>query len=214
MAVVSGVLYPLIAEGAHDTAGTTLLGLAPDDVNGFGTGEFENALPPCATRWDRMFSKVTYTISVLGTSGTAPTSWSLAARFEQHLAHTQGYQYQFGAWAPLQDEQLAMCIAEGVGFYCPTSTASGVGAPPRSAAAYGVIADSTAQADDGSGTLANSLVVLKAGNLSGALIKKRITVSRSVTNQLGGVRVKLKPTITGGDATTRIILSAQALGVR
>lgn len=210
---MSGVLYPLIAEGAHDSSGTTLIGIAADG-SGNTTGEFENALPPCGTRWDRMFSKVVYTISVLGTSGTTPTSWSLGARFEQHLAHTQGYQFQFGTWAPLQDEQLAACVQEGVGFYCPTSTVNYAGQPTRSAATYGIIADSTAQADDGSGVLASALTVPAGGQTSGVLITKRITASRTVINQLGGMRVRLKPTITGGDTTTRIILSAQALGVR
>lgn len=209
---MSGVSYVLIAEGAHDSS-NNLIGIAPDS-GGYATGEFENALPPCGTRWDRMFRQVTYTISVLGTSGTAPSSWSLAARFEQHLAHTQGYQNQFGSWGPLQDEQLAKCVLEGVGFYCATSTVSGAASAPAKASTYGVIADSTATADDASGTLPNSLTVPVGGSGSGALITKRITISRTVTNQLGGMRVRLQPTITGGDSTTRIILSATALGVR
>ena len=112
---MSGVTFPLIAEGAHN--GSSLVGLAPPDGGGYSTTELENFVPQSETRWARMFRQVTYVISVLGTTGTAPTSWSLSARFEQFLAHTQGYQYQFPIWAPLQVEQIERCIAEGVGWY-------------------------------------------------------------------------------------------------
>lgn len=203
---MSGIVYPLIAEGAHN--GGQLVGLAPPDGGGYSVTELENYVPQCETRWARMFSQVTYVVSVVGTTGTAPTSWSLGARFEQHIAHTQGYQYQMPTWAPLQREQVERCIAEGVGWYGPGQSPAGL------ASGYGVLCTDQTPSEDGSGVLPSGLSIPVAGTPSATLITKRVTVSRTVTHQLGGVRVAFLPAITGGDATTRIVLSVIAEGVR
>lgn len=203
---MSGVTYILIGEGAHN--GVAIAGLAAPDGSGYSTTELENYVPQCETRWARMFRKVTYAVSVIGATGTAPTSWTLAARFEQLLAHTQGYQYQFPTWVPLQTEQVERCIAEGVGWYGPGQS------PPAQASSYGIIATETTQADDGSGVLASALTVKSAGDATATLLAKRVTVSRTVVDQLGGMRVAFLPAITGGDSTTRIVLSVTATGVR
>lgn len=204
--MTGGITYPLIAEGAH--SGSALVGLRPD-VSGYSETLLENFLPACDTLWHKMFAKVTYTISVIGTTGTAPSSWSLGARFEQYVPHTLGYQNEFPTWAPLSRAQLAACIAEGVGWGDETDPA-----------AFGVIASSTTVPDFAtSGALPNGLTNTElplAGSAVAAmnLITTRVTRSRTVLNQMSGVRIRFAPVITGGDATTQILLSASATGVR
>lgn len=202
-----GIDFPLIAEGAH-TNGGALMGLRPD-VSGYSETLLENFLPPCDTLWHKMFRQVCYTISVVGTTGTAPTSWSLGARFEQYVPHTIGYQRQFPTWAPLSRRQLDRCIEEGVGWGGETD--------PK---AFGVIADSNSIPDFAtSGTLPSGLTNTQlplAGTAAASmnLVTTRVTRSRTVINQLGGVRIRFAPVITGGDTTTQILLSAHATGIR
>jgi hypothetical protein len=206
--MTGGHTFILIAEGARDNAGTSLVGLRPD-VSGYSETPLENFLPQCDTLWHKMFRQVTYTLSVIGTTGTAPTSWSLGARFEQRLSHTLGYQNQFPTWAPLSRRQLGTCLAEGIGWGGETNPAS-----------FGVIASSTSVPDFAtSGTLPNGLTTTDlpvGGSAPSAmnLITTRVTRSRTVVNQMSGVRIRFAPTITGGDSTTRILLSATATGVR
>lgn len=199
---MSGVNFMLIAEGAHDGGGN-VIGLRPD-VAGFSVTPEENFFPRCETLWHKMFRQVTYQVSVIGTTGTAPTSWSLGARFEQYIPHTQGYANEMWGWAPIDRPQLVSCIAEGVGWGSETN--------PQ---AFGVIADSTTVPDfAASGVLPSGVTVPIAGTTSATFITARVTRSRTVTNQLSGMRVRLNPLITGGDATTRILLSVNAIGIR
>lgn len=204
---MSGIDYPLIAEGAHYPS--ALMGLRPSDGSGNSTTLLENWIPQCDTKWHKMFRELTFVVSVVGTTGTAPSAWSLGARFETMLHHTVGYQYQFPIWTPLQPEQIEECVAEGVGWY------GGTNAPPADGVGFGIIADSTSIPDGASsGTLASELsIVVGGGGLSLAAPPARVTVARTVTHQMGGVRVRFDPQITGGDATTQIILSASAHGI-
>lgn len=198
---MSGVTFPLIAEGQH--LSTALVGLRPN-VGGYSETAEENYLPRCETLWHKMFRQVTYTISVIGTTGTAPTSWSLGARFTQYLPHTQQYVNQLPTWAPLTRHQLASSISEGVSWGAETDPV-----------AWGVIADSTTIPDFATtGTLPNGVNVTAAGDVNATLITTRVTRSRTVTNQMQGIRVEFNPVITGGDSTTQILLSASATGVR
>lgn len=198
---MSGVLFPLIAEGQH--LGASLVGLRPD-VAGYSETAEENYFPRCETLWHKMFRRVTYTVSVIGTTGTAPSSWSLGARFEQFVPHTQQYGYALPAWAPLSRQQLAQAIEEGCGWGGETNPS-----------AFGVIASSATVPDFAtSGTLPNGLAVTTAGDTGATLITTRATRSRTVTNQQQGMRVRLAPVITGGDSTTQILLSVSATGVR
>lgn len=174
---------------------------------GYSNTALENWVPQVETKWHTQYDRVTYVLSVIGTTGTAPSSWSLGARFEQFLAHTEGFQDEYPSWGPLQDEQLATCIAEGVGWYGPG------GSPPSTAALYGTVASSATVADDASGVLPSGITVPASQDAS-ALRTARVTVSRTVTNQMGGMRVRFQPSITGGDSTTMILLSAVALGYR
>lgn len=207
MALMSGgITYPLIAEGAHNSS-NVLIGLRPD-VSGYSETGLENFIPFSDTLWHTMFEKVTYTISVVGTTGTAPTSWSLGARFEQYVPHTIGYQRQFPTWAPLSRAQLGTCIEERIGWGGETSPS-----------AFGVIASSTTVPDFAtSGALPNGLtntdLPLAGTGTSMTMLTSRVTRSRTIVNQLSGIRVRFAPVITGGDATTQIILSASATGVR
>ncbi len=205
---MSGHDFILIAEGARNNAGSALVGLRPD-VSGYSETPLENYLPQCDTLWHKMFRQVTYTISVIGTTGTAPSSWSLGARFEQYIPHTLGYQRQFPTWAPLSRRQLATCVAEGIGWGGETNPA-----------AFGVIASSATIPDFAtSGALPSGLVTsdLPVGGTAPSsmnLITTRVTRSRTITSQLSGIRVRFAPVITGGDSTTQILLSASATGVR
>lgn len=202
-----GITFPLIAEGAH-TSGGALMGLRPD-VGGYSETALENFLPQCDTLWHTMFERVTYTISVIGTTGTAPTSWELRGRFEHYVPNTIGYQRQFPTWAPLSRSQLESCIDEGIGWGGETDPS-----------AYGLIASSTSIPDFATtGTLPNGLTNTElpvAGSPASAmnLITTRVTRSRTVRNQMAGMRIRLRPVIVGGDATTQILLSASATGVR
>lgn len=198
---MTGVTFPLIAEGQH--LSTALVGLRPD-VTGYSETAEENYLPRCETLWHKMFRQVTYTISVIGTTGTAPSSWSLGARFEQFLPHTQQYGYTLPTWAPLSRSQLAKAIDEGVGWGGETNPT-----------AFGLIASSTTVPDFATtGTLPNGLAVPVAGTPGTTLITTRVTRSRTVINQQQGTRIRFAPVITGGDSTTQILLSATATGVR
>lgn len=199
---MSGVVFPLIAEGQH-TATNVIAGLRPD-VTGYSETPEENYFPRCETLWHKMFRQVTYSVSVIGTTGTAPTSWSLGARFEQFVPHTTQYSYALPVWAPLSREQLAKCIEEGIGWGGETNPA-----------AFGIIASSASVPDFATtGALPNGLTVNVGGDSAAALITTRVTRTRTVKNQMGGVRVRLNPVITGGDATTQILLSVNATGVR
>jgi hypothetical protein len=198
---MSGVVFPLVAEGQH--LSSALVGLRPD-VSGYSETAEEIYIPRCETLWHKQFRRVTYSISVFGTTGTAPTSWSLGARLEQFIPHTQQYGYALPTWAPLTAKQLEACVLEGEGFGGTTDPT-----------AWGVIADSTTFPDfTTSGALPSGLTVPVGGTTSATLITTRVTKSLTITNQQLGTRVRFNPVITGGDSTTQILLSASAVGVR
>lgn len=200
---MSGVTYPLIAEGQFNNAQNALVGLRPD-VEGMSTTPEENYFPRCETLWHKMFRQVTYTVSVVGTTGTAPSAWSLGARFEQLVNHTSQYRDMYPAWAPLSALQLEACIAEGTGW----------GDTPIPSA-FGIIANHTTVPDfETSGALPNELALSIAGTSDPVIATARVTRSLTVVNQLGGMRVRLQPSIAGGDETTQILLSVIATGVR
>lgn len=201
---MSGVLYQLISEGAHKSG--ALLGFRPDDGSGYSTTLLQNYVPQCENRFHTMFDRVIYTISVVGTAGTAPTAWSIGGRFEQYIQHTVGYQNQFPTWAPLSISQMETCIQEGEGF--------GGEVDPL---AFGTIATSTTIPDFAtSGVLPSGLSIPAGGATAPApvLLAARVTQSRTIVNQLGGMRIRFNPQITGGDATTQIQLTVTAQGIR
>ena len=217
-AITAGTSFQLV-----DAAGTALLPLATVAgitlKGGYSITELENRIPQVEAKFHDDYTFVKYVISVVGTIGTPPTSWSLGARFEQRVEHTQGFQFQFPIWAPLQPEQISAHVVEGVNWYGPgmvppqlnNNNYMAIGSPslgPVPADSFGIVATSAMIADDGSGVLPSGLVIPANGTIDATVLTARITVSRVISQALGHTSVRLQPYIVGGDSTTRIILTA------
>ena len=202
--LMSGVTFPILGESAHKSG--ALIGLRPD-TSGDGKSDslYPNYVPMNDNRLHKMFRRLTFVVSVIGTTGTAPSSWSLAGRFEKSISHTVAYWNEFPTWAPFEMAQMESAIAEGDCF--------GQVDP----AGWGVIADSTSIPDFAtSGTLPNGLNPPDASSTSPVptLITTRVTKSRTITDLLDGVRLRLNPVITGGDSTTKILATVNISGIR
>lgn len=197
---MTGETFILVAEGAHKSASlANPIGWSANAASTSGT-ELPWLLPAGPNGWHHEYEKLTFAISIVGVAGTAPTAWSIAARFEQKLAHTIGYARQFPAWAPFDAYNLRGRIAEAAGW------AAGSHPVPLDGS-YGTIADQT----DG---LPTGLSQPLAGTPGMAALPTRVLVTRTVTHLGSGVRVALLPTITGGDSTTRIMGSVAVTGWR
>lgn len=201
---MSGVTYPLIAEGAHKSG--ALVGLRPDTTaDGKSETQYPNYVPAVDSKLHKMYRRLTFTVSVIGTTGTAPTSWSLGARFEKAISHTTAYWNEFPTWAPFELMQIESAIAEGDCF----GSVDPVG--------WGIIASSTSVPDFAtSGTLPSGLSLPEAASTTPkpTLITTRVTMSRTVTDLMDGVRLRLNPALVGGDSTTKILASITVAGVR
>lgn len=183
-------MFILASEGAHyqdDTAQP--IGWSNSSA-ATGQTELPWELPAHPNGWHQQFDELTFIVSVLGTCGTAPSAWSLSARFEYRLPHTIGQEWMFPVWVPFSAVGVQTRVVEGC-------APSGPNHPLVIDGGYGLIADQT----DGLSTSVTTPI--QAPGISPA--SSRVTVSRTVSHQGAGVRLKFLPAFTGGDSTTRIM---------